>query len=85
MLPLDFAFNNAGVDAENQALTEQSEETFDRIMSINVKGAWLCLKHEVTQMLRNGGGAIVNTTSGGDSILSDFLARLSTLPVNMPF
>jgi NAD(P)-dependent dehydrogenase (short-subunit alcohol dehydrogenase family) len=65
---LDFAFNNAGVDAENQALTEQSEETFDRIMSINVKGAWLCLKHEVTQMLRNGGGAIVNTTSVGDSI-----------------
>src|SRR4030095_3754704 len=49
-----------------QALTqlpEQTEETYDQIMNINVKGVWLSLKHEVPAMLKAGGGAIVNNSS----------------------
>ena len=61
---LDIAFNNAGVEQEATPLPEQTETTYDRIMDINVKGVWLCLKHEIPAMLKNGGGAIVNTTSG---------------------
>ena len=61
---LDIAFNNAGVDQETTPLPEQTETTYDRIMDINVKGVWLSLKHEIPAMLKNGGGAIVNTTSG---------------------
>jgi len=61
---LDIAFNNAGVDQETTPLPEQTEASYDRIMDINVKGVWLSLKHEIPAMLKNGGGAIVNTTSG---------------------
>jgi NAD(P)-dependent dehydrogenase (short-subunit alcohol dehydrogenase family) len=61
---LDIAFNNAGVDQETTPLPEQTETTYDHIMDINVKGVWLSLKHEIPAMLKNGGGAIVNTTSG---------------------
>lgn len=60
---LDFAFNNAGVEQAGQALPEQTEETFDRIMAINVKGVWLCLKHQIPALARTGGGAIVNCSS----------------------
>jgi len=61
---LDIAFNNAGVDQETTPLPEQTETTYDHIMNINVKGVWLSLKHEIPAMLENGGGAIVNTSSG---------------------
>jgi NAD(P)-dependent dehydrogenase (short-subunit alcohol dehydrogenase family) len=61
---LDIGFNNAGVDQETTPLPEQTEATYHRIMDINVKGVWLSLKHEIPAMLKNGGGAIVNTTSG---------------------
>ncbi|WP_017314218.1 SDR family oxidoreductase [Mastigocladopsis repens] len=61
---LDIAFNNAGVDQQTTPLPEQTEATYDRIMDINVKGVWLSLKHEIPAMLKNGGGAIVNTSSG---------------------
>lgn len=60
---LDFAFNNAGVELENQRLADSEEDLFDRMMAINVKGVWLCMKHEIQQMLRQGGGRIVNTAS----------------------
>lgn len=60
---LDMAFNNAGVEQDQTPLTEQTEEVYDRIMDINVKGVWLSLKHEIPAMLKNGGGAIVNTSS----------------------
>ncbi|MBD2248274.1 SDR family oxidoreductase [Nostoc sp. FACHB-888] len=60
---LDIAFNNAGVEQDPTPLTEQTEATYDRIMDINVKGVWLSLKHEIPAMLKNGGGAIVNTSS----------------------
>jgi NAD(P)-dependent dehydrogenase (short-subunit alcohol dehydrogenase family) len=66
---LDVAFNNAGIDIEHEPLAKTSEETFDKLMSVNVKGVWLCMKHEIEQMLRQGGGgSIVNTSSIGGVI-----------------
>ena len=62
---LDFAFNNAGVEQALTPLPEQTEETYDQIMDINVKGVWLSLKHEIPAMLKTGGGAIVNNSSIG--------------------
>jgi len=61
---LDVAFNNAGVEGSWIPITEQSEEEWDRTIDINLKGVWLCLKHEIRQMLKQGGGgAIVNMAS----------------------
>lgn len=60
---LDCAFNNAGIEEEHMRLADCPEATFDRVMGINVKGVWLCLKYELAQMLKQGGGAIVNTAS----------------------
>jgi NAD(P)-dependent dehydrogenase (short-subunit alcohol dehydrogenase family) len=61
---LDIAFNNAGTVGENPSLIEQTEAEYDRIMNVNVKGVWLSMKHEIAQMLKQGSGAIVNTSSG---------------------
>jgi NAD(P)-dependent dehydrogenase (short-subunit alcohol dehydrogenase family) len=60
---LDIAFNNAGIDIESGKLADGSEDVFDKIMDINVKGVWLCMQHEIQTMLKTGGGAIVNTAS----------------------
>jgi NAD(P)-dependent dehydrogenase (short-subunit alcohol dehydrogenase family) len=61
---LDYAFNNAGIEQHAQSLPDQTEETFDQIMAINVKGVWLAMKYEIPAMLATaGGGAIVNTSS----------------------
>ena len=60
---LDCAFNNAGIDGELGALQDQSEENWDRVININLKGVWLCMKYEIRQMLKQGSGAIVNTSS----------------------
>ncbi|HEY0847560.1 MAG TPA: SDR family oxidoreductase [Noviherbaspirillum sp.] len=60
---LDCAFNNAGIEIEHLPLADADEAMFDRIMSVNVKGVWLCMKHEIRQMLKQGGGVIVNTAS----------------------
>jgi NAD(P)-dependent dehydrogenase (short-subunit alcohol dehydrogenase family) len=60
---LDCAFNNAGMEQALTPLPEQTEETYARVMDVNVKGVWLSLKHEIPAMLQTGGGAIVNTTS----------------------
>jgi len=60
---LDFAFNNAGIEQALTPLPDQTEETYDQIMDINVKGVWLSLKHEIPAMLKTGGGAIVNNAS----------------------
>ena len=61
---LDFAFNNAGIEHEPTPFPEQNEETYDRVMDINVKGVWLSMKYEIPAMLKTGGGSIVNTSSG---------------------
>lgn len=60
---LDYAFNNAGVEQLPTPLSEQTEEDFDRIININVKGVWLSMKYQIPQMLKNGAGAIVNMSS----------------------
>jgi len=57
---LDFAVNNAAVEEERQPLAEASDDQFDRIMNVNVKGVWLCMKYQLRQMLKQGHGAIVN-------------------------
>lgn len=65
---LDYAFNNAGIEEAPTPLVEQTEETFDRIVNINIKGVWLSMKYQIPQMLKNGGGVIVNTSSVGGLI-----------------
>jgi NAD(P)-dependent dehydrogenase (short-subunit alcohol dehydrogenase family) len=61
---LDVAFNNAGIEGNWIPITEQSEEDWDSVIDINLKGTWLCLKYEIQQMLKQGsGGAIVNMAS----------------------
>jgi len=60
---LDCAFNNAGIEGEQAPLADSPEENWDRVININLKGVWLCMKYEIPQMLKQGGGAIVNTSS----------------------
>ena len=65
---LDCAFNNAGiagwhVDAILKKTAEWSEEAFDRMIAVNLRGVWLCMRHELPQMQAQGSGAIVNTGS----------------------
>ena len=65
---LDCAFNNAGiagfqVDAAGKRTHEWSDASFERMIDVNLKGVWLCMKHELPQMIAQGGGVIVNTGS----------------------
>jgi NAD(P)-dependent dehydrogenase (short-subunit alcohol dehydrogenase family) len=65
---LDCAFNNAGiapwqVDASGMKTAEWPEASFDRMIAVNLKSVWLCMKHEIPHMQAQGGGAIVNTSS----------------------
>jgi NAD(P)-dependent dehydrogenase (short-subunit alcohol dehydrogenase family) len=60
---LHCAFNNAGIGPPMGTVAETDESTFDRILAVDLKGVFLCMKHEITQMLQNGGGAIVNNAS----------------------
>lgn len=60
---LDCAYNNAGVVAIPRLTTDTSEEDWDRVISVNLKGVWLCMKYEIPQMLRQGKGVIVNASS----------------------
>jgi NAD(P)-dependent dehydrogenase (short-subunit alcohol dehydrogenase family) len=61
---LDVAFNNAGAEQEPKATAEITETEWDRILAINLRGIFLCIKHEIPLMLERGGGAIVNNSSG---------------------
>jgi NAD(P)-dependent dehydrogenase (short-subunit alcohol dehydrogenase family) len=60
---LDFAHNNAGVDAPHVRLAEVDEADWDLILEVDLKGVWRCMKAEIPAMLESGGGAIVNTAS----------------------
>ncbi len=60
---LDCAFNNAGIVGERTTLTECTEENWDKVIAVNLKGVWLCLKYELLVMLKQGHGAIVNMSS----------------------
>jgi NAD(P)-dependent dehydrogenase (short-subunit alcohol dehydrogenase family) len=61
---LDFAFNNAGVEQAITATADLTEEEWDRIVNINLRGVFLCMKYEIPLILEQGGGAIINTSSG---------------------
>jgi NAD(P)-dependent dehydrogenase (short-subunit alcohol dehydrogenase family) len=60
---LDCAFNNAGIMEENAKLADVDEAMFDRIVAVNMKGIFLCMKYELPVMVAHGKGAIVNTSS----------------------
>lgn len=60
---LDCAFNNAGVEGQMASTHECSPENWDRIIAINLKGIWLCMRHELPPMLEQGSGVIVNMSS----------------------
>ena len=62
---LDYAFNNAGDRGAWVTTADYSEADWDRVISINLTGVWLCMKFEIRQMLSQGGGAIVNMSSIG--------------------
>jgi NAD(P)-dependent dehydrogenase (short-subunit alcohol dehydrogenase family) len=62
---LDCAFNNAGIEGDRGDTHECTEQNWQRVMAINLTGVWLCMKAEIAQLLKQGGGgAIVNTSSG---------------------
>jgi NAD(P)-dependent dehydrogenase (short-subunit alcohol dehydrogenase family) len=61
---LDFAVNNAGVTGPVRTpVADVDEAQWDALMNVNLKGVWLCMKHEIPAMLSQGGGAIVNVAS----------------------
>jgi NAD(P)-dependent dehydrogenase (short-subunit alcohol dehydrogenase family) len=60
---LDYAFNNAGSGGEGGWITEMSEESWDSTIDCYLKSVWLCMKYEISQMLKDGSGAIVNNSS----------------------
>ncbi len=60
---LDFAYNNAGVHAPSVETADALAADFDRVIAINLRGVWACMKHEIRQMRTQGGGVIVNCSS----------------------
>src|SRR5437868_4203443 len=61
---VDFAFNNAGVEQPITATADLTVEQWDRIVAIDLRSVFLCMKHEIPLMLKQGGGVVVNTSSG---------------------
>jgi NAD(P)-dependent dehydrogenase (short-subunit alcohol dehydrogenase family) len=61
---LDIAFNNAGIEQPIKPAAEISDDEWDRLVAVNLRGAFVSMKHEIDLMLEHGGGAIVNTSSG---------------------
>lgn len=61
---LDFAHNNAGMSGAPAGIVDISREQWDATIALNLTGVWLCMRHEIPAMLKTGGGAIVNTSSG---------------------
>lgn len=60
---LDTLFNNAGISIVGPNILDLPEETFDRILAINLKGVWLCMKYAIPEIVKSGSGAVVNTAS----------------------
>jgi len=60
---LDYAFNNAGVEGASAPTQDCREENWEKVVGVNLKGIWLCMKYEIPQMLKQGKGAIVNNAS----------------------
>jgi NAD(P)-dependent dehydrogenase (short-subunit alcohol dehydrogenase family) len=62
---LDFAFNNAGIQAPPTDAADEPAEIFDRVNAINLRGVWACMKYELRPMRAQGSGAIINCSSLG--------------------
>jgi NAD(P)-dependent dehydrogenase (short-subunit alcohol dehydrogenase family) len=62
---LDMAFNNAGILGPVGDLTDETAQAFDEVTTVNLRGVWTCMKHELLQMRTQGSGAIVNCSSLG--------------------
>jgi NAD(P)-dependent dehydrogenase (short-subunit alcohol dehydrogenase family) len=60
---LDYAYNNAGIEGVNAKTGECSEDNWDKTIAVNLKGIWLCMKHQIPHMINQGKGAIVNCSS----------------------
>ncbi len=60
---LDCAHNNAGIEGPGATTVDYAEESWERVLAINLTGVWLCMKYEIPHMLKQGSGAIVNTAS----------------------
>lgn len=60
---IDYAHNNAGIEGPQALTGDYPEEQFDRVVAINLRGVFLCMHYQIPHMLRQGGGAIVNTAS----------------------
>lgn len=75
---IDVVFNNAGIESPTKPLHKQSVEDFDKLMAINVRGLFLCMKYELQQMVTQGAGVIINNSSMGGIIafagLSPYIA-----------
>lgn len=61
---LDFAFNNAGIEQPVKPILDVTDEEWNRVLDVNLRGIFLCMKHQLPPMLRQGGGVIINTSSG---------------------
>lgn len=61
---LDVAFNNAGIEQPVAPLADLTEQAWDRVVQVNLRSVFLCMKYQIPLMLKSGGGAIVNTSSG---------------------
>ena len=60
---LDYAFNNAGIEGEQAMTADSTEDNWNRVININLRSVWACMKYEISQMLEQGKGAIVNCSS----------------------
>jgi len=60
---IDYAFNNAGIEGEQCVTPACSTENWDKVIGINLTGVWYCMKYEIPEMLKRGGGSIVNCSS----------------------
>jgi NAD(P)-dependent dehydrogenase (short-subunit alcohol dehydrogenase family) len=75
---LDYAFNNAGIVGDYAKIIDSTEENWDRLYSIHLKGVWLCMKYELPQMIKQGHGVIVNMSSiSGISVMGTTIPAYS--------
>ncbi|KYG67998.1 hypothetical protein AZI87_01630 [Bdellovibrio bacteriovorus] len=63
MGPISHAFNNAGIEGEQAFVTDATEENWNKVIDVNLRSIWLCMKYEIPSMIKGGGGAIVNCSS----------------------
>lgn len=75
---LDVAFNNAGHPGGRTNILDCEEDEWDRVMNLNLKAVWLCMKYEIPEMIKRGGGSIVNTSSGMANFAGPNMATYTT-------